>query len=185
MDELIFKTEVLEKLNMIKNEKVSRNGELPKIDRAIECIKELPTISTTTTETEIKSEESEPYFNNDLISRKAVLDMMNNIFFSNDFAEFRIEYGSQGAMYYAVNYVKELPTIPQTYEWCKGCKEYDTENHCCHRYSSFIRESLQDNINAVLEDIKAEIHEELYGDISYTDLERIEHIIDKHIRGKE
>lgn len=42
------------------------------------------------------------------------------------------------------------------YEWCHDCKEYDQENHCCHRYSSFIRETLQDNINAVLEDIKAE-----------------------------
>ena len=40
-------------------------------------------------------------------------------------------------------------------------------------------------IETVLENIKAEIHEELYGDISYTDLERIEHIIDKHISGKE
>lgn len=53
--------------------------------------------------------------------------------------------------------VDKLPTIPQTYEWCKGCKEYDTENHCCHRYTNFIRYSLQDNIDGVLEDIKAEI----------------------------
>lgn len=45
----------------------------------------------------------------------------------------------------------------QTYEWCNGCKEYDTEKHCCHRYMNFIRYSLQDSINAVLEDIKAEI----------------------------
>ena len=45
----------------------------------------------------------------------------------------------------------------ESFGWCKGCKEYDTEKHCCHRYSSFIRESLQDNINAVLEDIKAEL----------------------------
>lgn len=47
---------------------------------------------------------------NDLVSRKAVIDMMNKIFFDNDFAGFRIEYGSQGAMYYAINYVKELPS---------------------------------------------------------------------------
>ena len=48
----------------------------------------------------------------DLISRKAVLDMMNKIFFGKDFVEFRVEYGSQGAMYYAMNFVKKLPTIP-------------------------------------------------------------------------
>ena len=48
-------------------------------------------------------------------------------------------------------------TNEETFCWCDGCKEYDTENRCCHRYSSFILESLQENINAVLEDIKAEI----------------------------
>ena len=47
----------------------------------------------------------------------------------------------------------------QSYSWCDGCKEYDTEKHCCHRYSSFIRYSLQDNINAVLEDIKKTLQE--------------------------
>lgn len=46
----------------------------------------------------------------DLISRKAVLDMMDKIFFGEDFVEFRVEYGSQGAMYYAMNFAKKLPT---------------------------------------------------------------------------
>ena len=50
---------------------------------------------------------------NDLVSRKAVIDMMNKIFFDNDFAEFRVEYGSQGAMYYAINYVKKLPAFAE------------------------------------------------------------------------
>lgn len=58
---------------------------------------------------------------NDLVSRKAVIDMMNKIFFDNDFSEFRVEYGSQGAMYYAINYVKELPTI------IEADKEYKAE----------------------------------------------------------
>ena len=64
----------------------------------------------------------------------------------------------------ALRTVVDFPTIPQTdYEsheafgWCNGCKEYDNEKHCCHRYSSFILESLNENINAVLEDIKAEL----------------------------
>ena len=68
------------------------------------------------------------------------------------------------------------------YEWCHDCKEYDTENHCCHRYSSFIRETLQDNIDAVLEDIKTEIthlHEWAFQ------REFILRIIDKHISRKE
>ena len=88
--------------------------------------------------------------------------------------------------------------LPQTdYEsheefgWCKGCKEYDTEKHCCHRYSSFIRESLQDNINAVLEDIIAEIkvlqegETQVYGKGSWNFVGKCLAIIDKHISRKE
>lgn len=77
------------------------------------------------------------------------------------------------------------------HEWCKGCKEYDTEKHCCHRYSSFIRETLQDNIDAVLEDIKAEIkglnkQSIMFGYVSNSDLlDVVAEIIDKHISGKE
>ena len=73
----------------------------------------------------------------------------------------------------------------QTYDWCKGCKEYDTEKHCCHRYSSFIRESLQENINAVLEDIKAEIEKEQDEYPYPLDIEHAIDIIEKHISGKE
>lgn len=83
----------------------------------------------------------------------------------------------------------EREKAEQTYDWCKGCKEYDTENHCCHRYSSFIRESLQENINAVLEDIKAEIIDEQNNWIKGADAEwhecrRILQILDNHISGK-
>lgn len=26
----------------------------------------------------------------------------------------------------------------ESFEWCNGCKEYDTEQHCCHRFSKAI-----------------------------------------------
>ena len=88
--------------------------------------------------------------------------------------------------------LEELPTISQTdyanYEafgWCKGCKEYDQEKHCCHRYSSFIRESLQDNINAVLEDIKEEMEKEQDECPYPLDIEHAIAIIEKHISGKQ
>lgn len=36
----------------------------------------------------------------------------------------------------------------ESYEWCtRGehpCKEYDQEKHCCHRWSSFIRHTVED-----------------------------------------
>ena len=81
--------------------------------------------------------------------------------------------------------------VKESYKWCKGCKEYDTENHCCHRYTSFIRETLQDNIDAVLEDIKAEIEEFKNNEHTYEygGFDRayngIMEIINKHISRKE
>ena len=111
----------------------------------------------------------------ELISRTELLDKVKEVINPADINQYIV-------WCKLIKIVEELPTIPQTYEWCKGCKEYDTENHCCHRYSSFIRETLQDNIDAVLEDIKTEIthlHEWAFQ------REFILRIIDKHISGKE
>ena len=128
------------------------------LQMVVDRIKELPTIPQTDLE---------------LVDKKRLLNKMWRDFWAME--DKKTE--EQGADYVglprlyeqngfdcALRTVVDFPTIPQTdYEsheafgWCKGCKEYDTEKHCCHRYSSFIRESLQENINAVLEDIKAEI----------------------------
>ena len=78
--------------------------------------------------------------------------------------------------------------VKEYYEWCHDCKEYDTENHCCHRYSSFIRESLQDSIDAVLEDIKEEILKEINNHSFFSSSQKglaiAYKIIDKHISRK-
>jgi hypothetical protein len=45
----------------------------------------------------------------------------------------------------AVNRVKELPAAqpePEEFEWCNGCKEYDQEKHCCHRWTKVIRKTV-------------------------------------------
>ncbi len=34
---------------------------------------------------------------------------------------------------------QENERIKNNIEWCDGCKEADRENHCCHRYSHFIK----------------------------------------------
>ena len=77
----------------------------------------------------------------------------------------------------------------ESYEWCTGCKEYDNEKHCCHRYTNFIRYSLQENIDSVLEDIKAEIDNESIGYPPSADyykaIKKAVRIIEKHISGKE
>ena len=54
----------------------------------------------------------------------------------------------KSVMAQAIAVLKDLEPSKQNYEWCtRGehpCKEYDQENHCCHRWSSFIRETLKD-----------------------------------------
>lgn len=33
---------------------------------------------------------------------------------------------------------------PQTFKWCTGCREYDQEKHCCHRWSKVIRDTVEE-----------------------------------------
>ena len=115
----------------------------------------------------------------DLISRKAVLDCQH-----------QLTMFGHSKMIIDVSDIEQLPTYSaeQSYSWCKGCKEYDTEKHCCHRYSSFIRESLQENINAVLEEIEEEL--QTLADDEWNQkvgvdkgLEFAIEIIDNHING--
>ena len=87
--------------------------------------------------------------------------------------------------------IQNATPLDETFEWCHDCKEYDTEKHCCHRFTKVIRNALKDNINAVLEDIKEEI-EQLHI-IGYSELNgkreiakrAIFEVIDNHMKGKE
>ena len=83
--------------------------------------------------------------------------------------------------------------LDETFEWCHDCKEYDTEKHCCHRFTKVIRNTLKDNINAVLEDIKEEIWE-VCNNLTYNEnhavggswgLRKSLEIIDNHMKRKE
>lgn len=43
--------------------------------------------------------------------------------------------------------IKDAPTIEPEYsmdEWCKDCKEYDQERHCCPRFNRIIRSAIDD-----------------------------------------
>lgn len=33
---------------------------------------------------------------------------------------------------------------PDLDEWCKDCKEYDSEKHCCHRFGKVIRKTVEE-----------------------------------------
>ena len=85
--------------------------------------------------------------------------------------------------------ISNATPLEEEFEWCHDCKEYDTEKHCCHRWSKIIRNTLKDNINAVLEDIKAEIENQanqhwIQHGVNM-DWNYCYSIIDKHISGKE
>ena len=75
--------------------------------------------------------------------------------------------------------------------WCEGCKEHDKEHHCCHRYSNVIRQTLDDNINAVLEDIKEEFQElvdyyvEVQDGFAELAVKKCIELIDRHMGGGE
>ena len=114
MDELISKAVVIDTLKRIDvaiDEGLGFNYE-----EWVDYVNELPTISTTTHETEIKSENNEPYLNNDLISRKAVLRLAKEVINPADIGEYN-------AWNKITKVVEKLPTIPQVVcdDDCEHC----------------------------------------------------------------
>lgn len=66
----------------------------------------------------------------------------------------------------ALGAIEELPSVtpqePQSFKWCRDCKEYDQEKHCCHRWSKVIRDTVEEMKQEyiereVLDNIRAEI----------------------------
>ena len=49
-----------------------------------------------------------------------------------------------------VDIIDEQPTIekPEEFQWCTDCKEYDQKNHCCHRWSTKIRDTIAEIENS-------------------------------------
>lgn len=43
-----------------------------------------------------------------------------------------------------VELLKTRKTDDETFEWCHDCKEYDQKNHCCHRWSKVIRDTVDE-----------------------------------------
>lgn len=99
----------------------------------------------------------------DCISRKAVLDMLEKW----DWQDLYLP------ICFKENIIDELPSVypkSEEFQWCTGCKEYDQEKHCCHRYSKVIRDTVKEMKEAIFEDIKAEIMDE--KEAAYADFER-------------
>lgn len=90
----------------------------------------------------------------------------------------------------AVGYIDEVAKaikngkpLNESFEWCTDCKEYDHEKHCCPRWTKVIRTTLNDNINAVLDEIRAEIEPKcdrintLASELSYPEHREIQELL--------
>ena len=57
-------------------------------------------------------------------------------------------YGHETKQYddtmFALDMVIKALEQEQSFKWCTGCKEFDQENHCCHRWSKVIRDSVEE-----------------------------------------
>ena len=70
----------------------------------------------------------------------------------------------------AHEHIKELillkvPSAEEEYfEWCDGCKEYDQEQHCCHRFTKVIRQTVAEMKLVHCIDCQHSEYDEVYGD---------------------
>ena len=61
--------------------------------------------------------------------------------------------------------INELPSSEEeSFEWCDGCKEYDQEAHCCHRWSKMIRKTVEEMKLVHCIDCQHSEYDEVYKD---------------------
>ena len=64
----------------------------------------------------------------------------------------------------AVNAIEKQIQSEESFEWCNGCKEYDQEKHCCHRYSKVIRQAFEEMKVVHCIDCQHSEYDEVYKD---------------------
>lgn len=52
----------------------------------------------------------------------------------------------------------------ESFEWCDGCKEYDQEAHCCHRFTKVIRQAFEEMKVVHCIDCQHSEYDEVYKD---------------------
>ena len=52
----------------------------------------------------------------------------------------------------------------ESFEWCDGCKEYDREQHCCHRFTKVIRQAVEEMKLVHCIDCQHSEYDEVYKD---------------------
>ena len=61
-------------------------------------------------------------------------------------------------------WIDAIYAASESFEWCNGCKEYDQEQHCCHRYSKVIRQAFEEMKVVHCIDCRHSEYDEVYKD---------------------
>ena len=61
-------------------------------------------------------------------------------------------------------WIDAIYAASESFEWCDGCKEYDQEQHCCHRYSKVIRQAFEEMKVVHCIDCRHSEYDEVYKD---------------------
>ena len=64
----------------------------------------------------------------------------------------------------AVKAIEKQIQSEESFEWCDGCKEYDQEKHCCHRFSKVIRQAFEEMKLVHCIDCQHSEYDEVYKD---------------------
>ena len=112
------------------------------------------------------SKENARGMRDDVISRQQVINALER-------AKQNIRHNIERAIGKAVceildeveNGIKQLPSAEEeSFEWCTDCKEYDQEQHCCHRYSKVIRQAFEEMKVVHCIDCRHSEYDEVYKD---------------------
>ena len=61
-------------------------------------------------------------------------------------------------------WIDAIYAASESFEWCDGCKEYDQEQHCCHRFSKVIRQAFEEMKVVHCIDCQHSEYDEVYKD---------------------
>ena len=64
----------------------------------------------------------------------------------------------------AVNAIEKQIQAEESFEWCTDCKEYDQEQHCCHRFTKVIRQAVAEMKVVHCIDCQHSEYDEVYKD---------------------
>ena len=90
----------------------------------------------------------------DCISRQAVLSKIKEVCFSEEWVQFRVDYGSNGQRDFLINYIEQLPSVNQEPKTGHMIVDEDGNTQCSECDGKY-----KDCTECILDKIKAEIEE--------------------------